>query len=78
MFFGRKTTILQVMKKIPKDTFSDTRHTLNNLLTSVVMSAEILSRELFGKLNSKQKKYVKTILSEAKKMKKALKQSRTP
>ena len=48
-------------------------HALNNLLTNVNLSAELLLKGLFGKLNTKQKKYLKVILLDSKKMKNLIK-----
>ncbi len=43
-------------------------HKLNNLLTSVGLSAQLLLRESSGVLNARQKKYVRTIISDGKKI----------
>ena len=56
-----------------KNKTDETVHKINNLLTSVTMAAEMLSRELVGKLNAEQKKYVDIILSEAKNIKTTIK-----
>ncbi|OGZ64720.1 MAG: hypothetical protein A3A98_01870 [Candidatus Staskawiczbacteria bacterium RIFCSPLOWO2_01_FULL_40_39] len=48
---------------------SETIHKLNNLLTSVMLSAELLVRQGYGQ----KKKYLKIILSESKKIKNLLK-----
>ncbi len=43
-------------------------HTLNNLLTNISLSAQVLLQEVSGPLNKEQKTYVKSILEECKKM----------
>ena len=47
-------------------------HKVNNLLTNIGLSAELLLTQLHGPLTPKQKTYAKTILSEVKKIKKIL------
>ncbi len=56
------------MKKNNKKDINHTIHELNNLLTNINLSAEMLVKDVYGTLNAKQKKYVNIILSEAKKM----------
>ena len=43
-------------------------HTSNNILTTINLSIELLTREVYGTLNSPQKKQLKTALSEIKKL----------
>ena len=57
------------MKKSKKTSRAKaTIHTLHNYLTSINLSAELLLKEFYGAINGKQKKYLKVILSEAKKI----------
>ena len=50
-----------------------TIHELNNLLTNIGLSAELLLKGLGGKVNAKQKEYLRGILSDSKKMKNLVK-----
>ena len=60
-----------------KSSSSSQFHNLHNLLTTVDLSAQVLLQELDGTLNAQQKKHVKTILSETKKIEKSLKKLKT-
>lgn len=48
-------------------------HTVNNLLTSIQLSSEILLKEFYGKVNRQQKKYLSTIITEGKKIQRLIK-----
>lgn len=54
------------------------RHTLNNLIATISISAEALLKGMCGPLNGEQKKYIKTILLQSKKMKEAVKSLQKP
>ena len=49
-------------------------HTLNNLLSTISLSAEVLLQQIDGPLNARQKKYLKDILASVKEMKEIIKQ----
>ena len=61
------------MKKDSSKKKDTTIHDLNNLLTSISLSTEMLLKKFCGPLNPKQKEYLKGILVDSKKMKKTIK-----
>lgn len=58
------------MKKSPK---KEIYHSLNNALASFCLSADLLSRQIYGKLTTQQKTCVASMLSDAKKIKNLVK-----
>ena len=52
-----------------KKSISDIIHKINNHLASSNLSIEMLLKEMAGKLNSEQKKYLKNVLADGKKIK---------
>ena len=49
-------------------------HDVNNLLTNIILSSQLLGKDAYGKLNAKQKKCLKGILDDAKKINQIAKQ----
>lgn len=56
-----------------KNRTKDAIHQLNNLLTSMGLTAHMLSQEMYGALNAKQKECVHAIVSDCEKIKNLLK-----
>ena len=48
-------------------------HKFNNRLTNIGLSTELVIKEIYGPINTKQKKQLMVVLSEVKKMKNLLK-----
>ncbi len=51
-------------------------HDINNHLTSLGMSAELLLKNVYGDLNAKQKQRVKGVVSDGKKIQKLIEKLR--
>ena len=55
------------------DTPNKIAHQLNNMLANIGLSTELLLNGVCGPINKEQKKYLASILAEAKKMKSLVK-----
>lgn len=64
----KKNSKKKVVKK-KNGALRKTIHTLNNLLTNISLSSELLIKEIYGDVNAQQKKSLKLIISEGKKIK---------
>ncbi len=58
-----------------KEDISKIIHKINNLLASSSLSIEMVLREFSGKLNDEQKKYLRSALSDWKKIKALIKKT---